>query len=90
MKRHAKAAGVLMLAMAAALLSGCGSGREASGKTVVEIVQYKPEAIKAFEALEEKFNSTHDDSDLFQFQRGAAAGACPQSRWYRSGYGCSG
>lgn len=64
MKRHAKAAGVLMLAMAAALLSGCGSGREASGKTVVEIVQYKPEAVKAFEALEEKFNSTHDDSEL--------------------------
>ncbi len=66
MKRHAKAAGLLTLiaAAAAALLSGCGSGKEASGKTVVEIVQYKPEAVKAFEALEEKFNSTHDDIEL--------------------------
>lgn len=66
MRTHAKAAGVLLAGMAAttALLSGCGTDRGAAGKTVVEIVQYKPEAVKAFNALEEKFNSTHDDIEL--------------------------
>ncbi|MDO4344061.1 MAG: extracellular solute-binding protein [Eubacteriales bacterium] len=49
---------------AAALISGCGQKDEANGKTVVEIVHYKPEAVKAFEALEEKFNATHDDIQL--------------------------
>ncbi|WP_373216817.1 ABC transporter substrate-binding protein [Ruminococcus sp. 5_1_39BFAA] len=51
-------------AVAAISLSGCGGNGEENGKTVVEIVQYKPEAVKAFEALEEKFNSTHDDIQL--------------------------
>ncbi len=65
MKRHAQAVGLLALVgAAAALLSGCGSSSEADGKTVVEIVQYKPEAVKAFETLEEAFNSTHDDIEL--------------------------
>lgn len=53
-------AGVMI---SAALLSGC-STETASGKTVIEIVQYKPEAVKAFEVLEEKFNATHDDIEL--------------------------
>ena len=42
------------------LLSGCGdSGHD--GKTVIELVQYKPEAVDIFEQVAEKFNSTHDD-----------------------------
>lgn len=66
MKTHVKAAGLLIAAMTAAtaLLSGCGANESADGKTVVEIVQYKPEAVKAFEVLEEKFNATHDDIEL--------------------------
>ena len=54
-------AGITGLSM---LLTGCGSEKTADGKIVVEIVQYKPEAVKAFEALEEKFNATHDDIEL--------------------------
>lgn len=66
MRTHVKAAGLLMTGAAAmaALLSGCGAKEGADGKTVVEIVSYKPEAVKAFEALEEKFNATHDDIEL--------------------------
>ena len=66
MRTHVKAAGLLMTGAAAmaTLLSGCGVKESAGGKTVVEIVQYKPEAVKAFEALEEKFNATHDDIEL--------------------------
>lgn len=63
MKYKMKTAGSFLMVgilASAALLSGCG-GDTANGKTVVEIVQYKPEAVKAFEALEEKFNATHDD-----------------------------
>lgn len=66
MSIHKKAAGRLMIsaAAAAALLCGCGAKEGEEGKTVVEIVQYKPEAVKAFEALQEKFNATHDDIEL--------------------------
>jgi raffinose/stachyose/melibiose transport system substrate-binding protein len=42
-------------------LVGCSSNDESSGKTVVELVQYKPEAVDAFEEMAERFNSTHDD-----------------------------
>ena len=64
MKRKVKAAVCrLCLCMTlAAVLSGCGkSGTDASGKIIVEMIQYKPEAVAIFDALEEKFNATHDD-----------------------------
>lgn len=67
MKNHMKsAAGRLLFGLAASAvwLTGCGSEKTADGKVRVEIVQYKPEAVKAFEALEEKFNATHDDIEL--------------------------
>ena len=48
---------------AAALFAGCG-GKENTGKTEIEIVQYKPEAAKYFDELEEEFNATHDDIHL--------------------------
>lgn len=44
-------------------LSGCGSQGN-SGKIEIELVQYKQEAVEVFEALEEQFNSTHDDIHL--------------------------
>lgn len=49
---------------ASLLLTGCGSSQENSGKIEIELVHYKPEAVDVFEALEEKFNSTHDDIHL--------------------------
>ena len=47
--------------LGAALLSGCSSEADSQGKTVIELVQYKPEAVEVFEQLEERFNATHDD-----------------------------
>ena len=48
----------LAFTMAASVtLSGCSMGKKDSGKTEIELVQYKPEAVKAFEKLEEKFNA---------------------------------
>ncbi|MCI8485003.1 MAG: extracellular solute-binding protein [Lachnospiraceae bacterium] len=46
------------------LLGGCGKEDDADGKVVIELVHYKPEAVDAFEALEEKFNATHDNIKL--------------------------
>lgn len=46
------------------LLSGCGKEDDADGKVVIELVHYKPEAVDVFEALEEKFNATHDNIKL--------------------------
>lgn len=47
-----------------AILTACGSKGAEDGKTVIELVQYKPEAVSVFEALEEEFNATHDDIEL--------------------------
>lgn len=64
MKKHGKAVfGWIAASMAAVALGGCGQA-ENNGKIQIEIVQYKQEAVKAFEELEKKFNETHDDIEL--------------------------
>jgi raffinose/stachyose/melibiose transport system substrate-binding protein len=45
------------------MLTGCDSDNN-SGKIEVELVQYKPEAVAAFEKIEENFNKTHDNIHL--------------------------
>ena len=50
---------VLLLTML--LIPGCQSNPETEGKIVIEMVQYKPEAVEIFDALQEEFNATHDD-----------------------------
>ena len=49
---------------ASMFLTACGDGNEKSGKTEIEILQYKPEAATYFDQVEEKFNATHDDIHL--------------------------
>ena len=44
-------------------LSGCSESTDAN-VTVIELVQYKPEAVEAFEEIERRFNETHDDVQL--------------------------
>ena len=46
------------------MLSGCSGKSESSGKTEIEILQYKPEAATYFDQVEEQFNATHDDIHL--------------------------
>lgn len=46
---------------ASLLLTGCGGSESVDGKTVIELVQYKQEAVNVFQQLEEEFNRTHDD-----------------------------
>ena len=45
-------------------LMGCGKQETAAGKTEIEIVSYKKEAVDTFNELAEKFNETHDDIHL--------------------------
>lgn len=40
---------------------GCSSSANSDGKTHITMLQYKPEAVKAFDAMEKEFNATHDD-----------------------------
>ncbi|MGN0592892.1 MAG: ABC transporter substrate-binding protein [Ruminococcus sp.] len=47
--------------LSALLLSGCDNSTGNSGKTEITMLQYKPEAVAAFEEMEERFNATHDD-----------------------------
>ena len=64
MKKNKAISAVLAASMlAAVILPGCGSD-ENSGKTEIEILQYKPEAATYFDQVEEQFNATHDDIHL--------------------------
>lgn len=55
--------GVMLCSLlVSSMFVGCSSTNdEKAGKIEVELVQYKPEAVNAFEKMAEKFNSTHDD-----------------------------
>ena len=67
MRKNMKAVlclGCTFLAAAASMMTGCQKAENSSGKIVVEMIQYKPEAVAVFEALEKKFNETHDDIEL--------------------------
>lgn len=63
MRRKKQLSVLLVSAIAAsALLTACGgTDKSADGKTVIELVHYKPEAVAVFEQLEKEFNETHDD-----------------------------
>ena len=66
MRRKGKALVSVLLSVtmvAAMMLTACGN-KENSGKIEINLVQYKPEAVDAFEAIEQKFNETHDDIHL--------------------------
>ena len=63
-KKRVMALFLAMTIVSGLLLSGCGSKDDADGKVVIELVHYKPEAVDVFEALEEKFNATHDNIKL--------------------------
>lgn len=54
---------LLSILMIAGLLTGCGS-TEQDGITEIQMVQYKPEAVKFFDQLQKEFNETHDDIRL--------------------------
>ena len=55
----------LMLAAVLGTANFGGCGEEASSdRAEVEMVCYKPEAVKAFEKIEARFNETHDDIHL--------------------------
>lgn len=45
-------------------LTGCGNNKSDTGKTVIEVVHYKPEAVSYFEEVEKQFNESHDDIEL--------------------------
>ena len=45
-------------------LTGCGGSEADDGRIVIELVQYKQEAVDVFKQLEEEFNRTHDDIRL--------------------------
>lgn len=56
--------GLILCMVAAMALQGCGKKNGSDGKIEINLVQYKPEAVKTFEQIEEKFNATHDDIHL--------------------------
>lgn len=65
--RRKKQLSVLLISAitASTLLTACGgTDKTADGKTIIELVHYKPEAVAVSEQLEEEFNATHDDIQL--------------------------
>lgn len=51
----------LLTASLIMMTAGCSSSDKENGKTVVRMLQYKPEAVDAFEEMEKRFNESHDD-----------------------------
>jgi raffinose/stachyose/melibiose transport system substrate-binding protein len=65
MKKLRRLAALLMVScMMLGLLTGCSGSGSSSDVVEIEIVQYKPEAVSAFEEMAERFNATHDDIHL--------------------------
>lgn len=66
MKKSRAAVSLLTAAAisASVFLSGCSGDAGKDGVTTVTMLQYKPEAVKAFEEIEQLFNETHDDIQL--------------------------
>lgn len=54
----------IITALSSLLLTGCGSNDKYEGKTVITMVQYKPEAVEAFDEMAEKFNESQDEIHL--------------------------
>lgn len=54
-------AGILFMSLT---LQGCDTAENSSGVKKIELLQYKPEAVDAFEKIEKRFNDTHDDIKL--------------------------
>lgn len=65
-KKKKKTMSVLLVCMIALslFLGGCSGIKSKDGKVVIELVQYKPEAVEVFDELEKRFNATHDDIEL--------------------------
>lgn len=55
---------IVIMMMSALGLQGCQTKDKSNGKIEIELVQYKQEAVKFFEELEEEFNATHDNIHL--------------------------
>lgn len=64
-KRKLLRLGVLsVFALSTLLSSGCALSGDDDGVVEITLLQYKPEAVGAFEKIEERFNATHDDIRL--------------------------
>lgn len=74
-----------VLMTAALLLSGCQKSAD-TGKTEIEIVQYKQEAVKTFEKIEANFNATHDDIHLTISSPNDATTSILKTRFIREDY----
>lgn len=57
---------ILGVILSAGFLSACSNSSDvtADGKTLVTIVSYKQEALKAMQQIQDKFNETHDNIQL--------------------------
>lgn len=62
-RKTAAVCSAVVLAVSGLFLEGCGNESD-HGKIQINMVQYKPEAVKAFEEIEKRFNETHDDIEL--------------------------
>ncbi len=63
-KHMAQSLCLAITVLSAFLLQGCGRTGKSNGATEVTMLQYKPEAVAAFEEMETRFNETHDTIHL--------------------------
>ena len=63
-KRFFLSSVIAVFSLSAMLLSGCSGNNSTDGKIEIRMLQYKPEAVAAFEKMEQRFNETHDNIHL--------------------------
>lgn len=64
LRKNRKILFAIALLLGSFSLTGCGNNKADHGKTVIELVHYKPEAVNYFEEVEKKFNESHNDIEL--------------------------
>lgn len=60
-RQRLRLCGSLIAAVSLLLFAACSGNTAQDGKIHIELVHYKPEAVKTFEALEEKFNASQNE-----------------------------
>ena len=60
-RQRLRLCGSLIAAVSLLLFAACSGNTAQDGKIHIELVHYKPEAVKTFEAIEEKFNASQNE-----------------------------
>ena len=60
-RKWAAMGAALVVMLTSVSVTGCSSDKTKDGRTIVTMLQYKPEAVAAFDEMAERFNASQDE-----------------------------